>query len=182
MRAHHAVKHGVLGATARIAVCASSGGKCGTSGGNGGHCRSSDNRRRGCLRVCSKSAAQHLAPHLHPERRSGDERSGRRARSDCLLGRSTVVSTASIRCSAASIGRPAASIGTAELPETLVGRNKIRGTGNISGRWTVDPRDGYAGTRNIELRLYASRRDAGNRPVGDSTTYIVRWQTSLTKR
>lgn len=72
--------------------------------------------------------------------------------------------------------------GTAELPETLVGRNKIRGTGNISGRWTVDPRDGYAGTRNIELRLYASRRDAGNRPVGESTTYIVRWQTSLTKR
>ena len=72
--------------------------------------------------------------------------------------------------------------GTAELPETLVGRNKVRGTGNLSGRWTVDPRDGYAGTRNLELRLYASRRDAGNRPVGDSTTYIVRWQTSLTKR
>ncbi len=40
----------------------------------------------------SISAAQHLAPHLHPERRAGDERSGRRARSDCLLGRSTVVS------------------------------------------------------------------------------------------
>jgi hypothetical protein len=72
--------------------------------------------------------------------------------------------------------------GTAELPETEVGRNKIRGSGNITGRWTVDPRDGLAGTRNLELRLYATRRDARDRPVGESTTYIIRWQTSLTKR
>ena len=53
---------------------------------------------------------------------------------------------------------------------------------NLKHASTLSTRDGYAGTRNIELRLYASRRDAGNRPVGDSTTYIVRWQTSLTKR
>ena len=72
--------------------------------------------------------------------------------------------------------------GTAELPETTVGRNKVRGTGNISGRWTIDPRDGFAGTRNVELRLYATRRDAGNRPVGENTTYIVRWQTNISKR
>ena len=72
--------------------------------------------------------------------------------------------------------------GTAELPETTVGRNKVRGTGNISGRWTIDPRDGFAGTRNVELRLYAMRRDAGNRPVGENTTYIVRWQTNISKR
>jgi hypothetical protein len=72
--------------------------------------------------------------------------------------------------------------GTAEMPETTVGRNKVRGTGNISGRWTIDPRDGFAGTRNVELRLYAMRRDAGNRPVGENTTYIVRWQTNISKR
>ena len=72
--------------------------------------------------------------------------------------------------------------GTAELPETQVGRNKLRGTGNLSGRWTIDPRDGFAGTRNVELRLYASRRDAQNRPVGESTTYLIRWQTNVTRR
>ena len=72
--------------------------------------------------------------------------------------------------------------GTAELPETLVGRNRVRGTGNVSGRWTIDPRDGFAGTRNLELRLYAGRRDAGNRPVGETTTYIVRRETTITKR
>jgi hypothetical protein len=60
--------------------------------------------------------------------------------------------------------------------------DKIRGTGNLSGRWTIDPRDGFAGTRNVELRLYASRRDAQNRPVGESTTFLVRWQTNITRR
>jgi hypothetical protein len=72
--------------------------------------------------------------------------------------------------------------GTAELPEMQVGRNKLRGTGNLSGRWTIDPRDGFAGTRNVELRLYTSRRDAQNRPVGESTTYVIRWQTNVTRR
>lgn len=72
--------------------------------------------------------------------------------------------------------------GTAELPETQVGRNRIRGTGNLTGRWTIDPRDGFAGTRSLELRLYASRRDDRDRPVGESTTYVIRWQTTLTRR
>ena len=72
--------------------------------------------------------------------------------------------------------------GTAELPETQLGRNKIRGTGNLSGRWTIDPRDGFAGTRNVELRLYTSRRDASNRPVGETTTFLVRWQKNITRR
>jgi hypothetical protein len=72
--------------------------------------------------------------------------------------------------------------GTAELPEMQLGRNKLRGTGNLSGRWTIDPRDGFAGTRNVELRLYATRRDAQNRPVGESTTFLVRWQTNIARR
>jgi hypothetical protein len=63
-----------------------------------------------------------------------------------------------------------------------VGRNKLCGMGNLSGRWTIDPRDGFAGTRNVELRLYTSRRDAQNRPVGESTTYVIRWQTNVTRR
>jgi len=37
-------------------------------------------------------------------------------------------------------------ISPATMPETSVGRNKVRGTGSISGRWTIDPRDGFART------------------------------------
>lgn len=72
--------------------------------------------------------------------------------------------------------------GTASLTETQVGRYKVRGTGNVSGRWIVDPRDGLAGISTAELRIYASRRDAHNRPISGTTTFIFRGQTSITKR
>ena len=72
--------------------------------------------------------------------------------------------------------------GTAELSETQIGRYKIRGTGNVTGRYTVDPRNGFASTANLEVRVYVSRRDAGNRPMGPTTTVIFRAQTNITKR
>ena len=72
--------------------------------------------------------------------------------------------------------------GTVSLTETQIGRYKVRGTGNVSGHWTVDPRDGFSGVSTAELRIYASRRDVHNRPISGTVTFVARGQTNITKR
>jgi hypothetical protein len=70
---------------------------------------------------------------------------------------------------------------TVDLVPLTLGRQRMRGNGNATGRWVIDASDGYAGSREVELRLYAQPIDENGRAAGPTQTWVCRWVTRITR-
>jgi hypothetical protein len=70
---------------------------------------------------------------------------------------------------------------TVDLVPFTLGRQRMRGNGNATGRWILDARDGYAGSREIELRLYAQPVDEQGRVTGPTQTWVCKWVTRIAR-
>lgn len=76
--------------------------------------------------------------------------------------------------------------GAGEIAETPLpphGRehNKLRGSANLTGTMSIDPRDGVAGTYRDELHLFYTVRDEDNHPRGPAQTILVTTETTISR-
>jgi hypothetical protein len=74
--------------------------------------------------------------------------------------------------------------GAGEISETPLAAvrghsNRLRGSANLNGTMTIDPRDGFAGTFRTELHLFYTIRDEQNRPTGPAKNVLVTTETTI---
>jgi hypothetical protein len=73
----------------------------------------------------------------------------------------------------------AGEISETPLPAVRGHANRLRGSANLNGTMSVDPRDGFSGTLHTELHLFYTVRDESNRPTGPAKNVLVTTDTTI---